>query len=142
MCQFSSKKGQAYPIRPHHGMCLAYFIGNGYSSGFTAHMQEMLDIFMRDARVRLVVKTDEICGACPNSQGGSCLTPEKVEKYDRAVLEACGLLEGQEMGFLEFAAEVQKKVISAGMRSEICGDCQWNEICRSQPSRWESITIS
>lgn len=142
MCQSSSKKGQAYPIRPHHGMCLAYFIGNGYSSGFTAHMQEILDIFMRDAEVRLVVQTDEICSACPNSRAGSCLTPEKVEKYDRAVLEACDAEEGQEMTFLEFAAAVQEKVISAGKRLEICGDCQWNEICREQPSRWENITIS
>lgn len=26
------------PLRPHHGMCLAYFKGEGYSNGFTAHM--------------------------------------------------------------------------------------------------------
>ena len=24
------------PLRPHHGMCLAYFKGEGYSNGFTA----------------------------------------------------------------------------------------------------------
>ena len=23
------------PLRPHHGMCLAYFKGEGYSNGFT-----------------------------------------------------------------------------------------------------------
>ena len=30
------------PVRPHHGMCLAYFIGKGYSEGFSAHMEKML----------------------------------------------------------------------------------------------------
>ena len=28
-------------------MCLAFFIGNGYSTGFTAHMQEMLELFTK-----------------------------------------------------------------------------------------------
>lgn len=105
-------------------------------------MQEMLDVFMGDARVRLAVRTDEICSACPNSREGSCLTPEKVEQYDKAVLEACGLEEGQEMDFLEFAARVQERVIASGRRLEICGDCQWNGICREQPSRWENSCCS
>ena len=38
------------PLRPHHGMCLAYFKGEGYSDGFSAHMQEMLDIFEKRER--------------------------------------------------------------------------------------------
>lgn len=38
------------PLRPHHGMCLAYFKGEGYSDGFSAHMQEMLDIFQKEQR--------------------------------------------------------------------------------------------
>ena len=31
-------EGKIIPLRPHHGMCLAYFKGEGYSGGFTAHM--------------------------------------------------------------------------------------------------------
>mgnify|MGYP007099751259 CR=1 FL=1 len=56
MYQCSKEERQTYPIRPHHGMCLAFFIGNGYSNGFTAHMQEMLDLFMKGAKVQLVLK--------------------------------------------------------------------------------------
>ena len=51
MYQCSKKERQTYPIRPHHGMCLAFFIGNGYSNEFTAHMQEMLDLFTKGADV-------------------------------------------------------------------------------------------
>ena len=29
-----------YRIRPHHGMCLYFFEGKGYSEGFTKHMAE------------------------------------------------------------------------------------------------------
>lgn len=87
MYQCSKEERQTYPIRPHHGMCLAFFIGNGYSNGFTAHMQEMLDLFMEGAKVQLVLKTDEICSACPNNCEGFCEAADKVKRYDEAVLE-------------------------------------------------------
>ena len=45
------------PLRPHHGMCLAYFKGEGYSNGFTAHMAEMLKIFLEGKKIRLHVDT-------------------------------------------------------------------------------------
>ena len=48
------------PLRPHHGMCLAYFKGEGYSNGFTAHMAEMLKIFLEGKKIRLHVDTDDI----------------------------------------------------------------------------------
>ena len=79
------------PLRPHHGMCLAYFKGEGYSNGFTAHMAEMLKIFLEGKKIRLHVDTDEICSACPNNLGGHCEAGDKVAEYDNAVLEKCGL---------------------------------------------------
>ena len=51
------------PVRPHHGMCLAYFIGKGYSEGFSAHMEKMLHILEQDVSIQLVVSLDEICSA-------------------------------------------------------------------------------
>ena len=139
MWRYSSKSIQAYPVRPHHGMCLAFFKGNGYSDGFTVHMKEMLELFLKDVPVKLTVKTDEICAACPNNRNGECLDRQKVEKYDRAVLAACNFSEGMEMSFYRFAETVQEKVILSGLREQICGDCQWNEICRTQLSRWGKL---
>ena len=83
------------PLRPHHGMCLAYFKGEGYSNGFSAHMQEMLDIFQKGAKIQLHADTDEICSACPNNEKGCCSSFSLVEAYDNAVLELCGLENGQ-----------------------------------------------
>ena len=67
------------------------FKGEGYSNGFTAHMAEMLEIFLKGQKIRLHVDTDEICSACPNNRGGHCETGDKVAEYDNAVLEKCGL---------------------------------------------------
>ena len=138
------------PVRPHHGMCLAYFIGKGYSEGFSAHMEKMLHILEQDVPIRLVVSLDEICSACPNHQvtveaSGEekeiCEAQEKVYRYDHGVLDACGLAEGEEMNFLEFTRKVQEKVIDTGLREKICGDCQWNSICSEKGSRWENKNI-
>lgn len=97
------------PLRPHHGMCLAYFKGEGYSNGFTAHMAEMLKIFLEGKKIRLHVDTDEICSACPNNLGGHCEAGDKVAEYDNAVLEKCGLKAGQTLHFSEFTKKSRKK---------------------------------
>lgn len=126
------------PIRPHHGMCLAYYVGQGYSDGFNRHMGEMLEHFLKDPAVRLTVAADEVCAACPNNGAKGCVTQEKVERYDRAVLAACGLEEGESVSFLAFARMVQEQVIAAGMRETICGDCQWTALCRGA-GRWAKL---
>ena len=128
------------PLRPHHGMCLAYFKGEGYSDVFSAHMQEMLDIFQKGAKIQLHADTDEICSACPNNREGQCTDLtffSLVEAYDNAVLELCGLENGQIMEFDDFTDVVQKKILASGKRKEICGNCQWNEICANKQSRWK-----
>ena len=128
---------EAIPLRPHHGMCLAYFKGMGYSDGFSVHMQEMLEIFQKGAKIRIHADTDEICSACPNNEKGCCSSCSLVEKYDIAVLDLCGLKKEQVMDFDAFTAKVQKEILSSGKRKEICGKCQWNSICENQRSRWE-----
>jgi len=115
---------------------MAFFVGHGYSDGFTAHMGALLASLTEDSPVRLVVETDAVCAACPNNIDGFCNKPELVAGYDRAVLELCALSEGSELPFGRFTALVEEKVLSPGRREAICGNCQWNEICASQSSRW------
>lgn len=131
------EKQKVYRLRPHHGMCLAYFEGKGYSNEFTVHMSKMLELLEKRAYVQLTVSGDEICSVCPNLQDGVCVTAEIVKEYDRKVLEFCDILEGEIMLFSEFVRKVQKYILQLGRRSEICGKCEWNEICREKSSRWE-----
>lgn len=123
-------------LRPHHGMCLTYFTGHGYSGAFSAHMAATLAALTPERPVRLAAETDEICSACPNNEGGLCSRPERVAGYDRAVLELCGLAEGQVLPFGAFTGLVQEKILAAGLRPGICKGCQWNEVCASHASRW------
>lgn len=117
-------------IRPHHGMCLAFFEGKGYSGGFTAHMAQVQARLLReDPEVRLCLETDEICSRCPNNERGRCSAAEKVERYDRSVLEQCGLTDGRRIRWSAFSRLVDERILSPGRRGAICGDCQWNRLC-------------
>ena len=109
-------------LRPHHGMCLAYFVGCGYSEDFSSHMGRFLARATPDMPVRLSVETDAICAGCPNNLDGVCEKPEE---------------EGAELSFGQFTALVQERVLEPGLRREICGGCQWSGICDVQPSRWK-----
>ncbi len=129
--------GEPVALRPHHGMCLAYFVGEGYSQGFSAHMAKVLADLLPDTPVRLTVGTDVICAQCPNNGSGICDKPELVAGYDKAVLTLCGLSEGDVLPFGKFTALVQRHILSPGLRGRICGGCQWDALCARGKSRWE-----
>ena len=99
-------------------------------------MAELLEELAPGRPVRLTVGTDAVCSHCPNNHGGVCHKPERVAGYDRAVLELCGLAEGQVLPFGAFTGLVQEKILAAGLRPGICKGCQWNEVCASHASRW------
>ena len=117
-------------LRPHHGMCIAYFVGEGYSGSFTENMAAVIRALERDAWVKLVCEGDVICGPCPNFVENGCVTLEKVDRYDAAVLRLCGLEPGQKLPYREFRDLVRENILTPGLRQEICGDCQWNDLCK------------
>ena len=119
-------------LRPHHGMCFQFYEGKGYSEDFTDHMGRIIREMEAEPaqKVKLKVETDIVCENCPNNKSGECTTADKVKKYDEEVLKACGLAEGDEISFADFTELVRKRIIDAGIRSDICGDCSWDYICR------------
>lgn len=123
-------KDEIMKIRAHHGMCLAFFEGKGYSDGFTEHMQIILDKMQSNPKLQIVAKGDIICKKCPNLKDGVCNTPDLVQEYDRQVLLRCGLKENTEINWEEFSKLVTEKILAKGKRQEICGNCQWTEICQ------------
>lgn len=125
------------PLRPHHGLCMAFFQGKGYSGGFTAALAARLEELEGARRpVVLTVGTDAVCAPCPHNEGGVCTSAEKTAAYDRAVLKVCGLQEGVVLTFSDFTRLVQERIIAPGLRRQVCGDCQWDSLCRATPSRW------
>lgn len=121
-------------LRPHHGMCMAYFQGHGYNEAFTAHMTTLIrQLTLSPMRVRLTVGGDDVCSHCPNLLEGHCTSCGKVEAYDHAVLNCCGLQEGTVLEAGDFFQLVRKQILEPGKRSEICGNCQWNALCLGKP---------
>lgn len=120
-------------LRAHHGMCLFFFQGKGYSDDFTKNMAEMKEILSANPLIRLVAAADDICLACPNNHQGVCSSAGKVNVYDTAVLKFCGLSVGCELPFLEFQEIVREKILETHKRPHICGDCQWNDLCHYSP---------
>ncbi len=127
-------------LRPHHGMCLAYFEGKGYSEKFTENMQRILDFLLRTGvRIQLVKDADEICAPCIHNLKGICREHLRVSEFDRKVLTLCSLEYGQILPFRTFAACVQTSILSAGKMNQVCSGCQWEAICQKGKSRWRFL---
>ena len=118
-----------YKIRAHHGMCIAFFQGKGYSNEFTAHMGEIIQKLENNPTICISIQTDIICYKCPNNKQGLCETESKVIEYDRQVMECCGLFEGMIMTYADFKRAVYENILIPNKREKICGNCQWNELC-------------
>jgi len=117
---------------------MAFFVGEGYSDDFSRHMAQTLTALLEGGTVQLTCAVDAVCQYCPENQDGQCRKPGLVAGYDRAVLDRCGLEEGEVLPFAAFVGLVQERIIAPGLRESICGGCQWNALCRSVPSRWET----
>lgn len=120
-----------YDLRPHHGLCLGFFRGKGYSGEFVINMARMKEVLESGAQVRLTNRADCICCGCPNqTREGGCVTAEKVAFYDAEVLRRCGLELGQELSYRELTELVRERILEPGRREAVCGDCQWTQLCR------------
>ena len=117
-----------YKIRAHHGMCLYFFQGKGYSGEFVENMSRMKAVLEENPEICLMDSPDDICAACPNRLTENCA--EKASRYDREVLRRCGLSVGERLPYREFSRKVIETILRRGVRAEICGDCQWSSLCR------------
>lgn len=125
-------------LRAHHGMCLSFFEGKGYSDTFTKHMEQVQKMLESNPNLVLVAQRDIICEKCPNLKEGRCLTDKKVRTYDEKVLQYCGIQANQELSWKEFHALVEENILLRGKRREICRDCQWEEICSGRENEEKS----
>ena len=117
-------------FRPHHFVCFLSFQGKGYSSDFVNRVNEILATLKDNPQENLisVVKgCDSACEKCPNRKCGKCQYDEDVSKKDDAYSKLFDIAYGSRMSF----ADMQK--IRTQIRKnnflEICGQCQWADIC-------------
>lgn len=119
-------------LRPHHGLCLLFFQGKGYSPEFVENMTRLKQALEENQPVQLTMAADPICAACPNNQAGRCTTEQKVRRYDREVLRRCDLAAGQVVTMQQLRQRIRSRILEPGCREEICGDCQWTQLCHRE----------
>ena len=116
-------------------MCFSFFRGEGYSGEFTENMWNIKEKLDENPEVILLCGTDDVCTHCPNNRNGSCtqentgLPSGKATDYDRQVLAYCGLKEGTKIRWKDFTESVRTHILTCGKREEICGSCEWNDLC-------------
>lgn len=123
-----SPDGAALPLRPHHGLCLGFFRGYGYSDSFSKNMASVLSGLRPDTKLALVQGCDCICAGCPKKETGC----PGAAGYDRSVLARCRPIP---VTWGEFQRLIEEKIIRQGVLAEICGDCQWADICSKEEYR-------
>lgn len=117
-------------IRPHHVLCAHFFVGKGYSERFVAHMEQTLAELGRDgAAVTLTDGCDELCSACPNNHGGVCETETKVRAIDGRAIAAMQLHFGDTAAWSDLCARAERGILAQGLLREVCGDCEWIDLC-------------
>lgn len=116
-------------IRPHHLLCIGNFVGEGYSEDFTQNMKNIVSALNSGESFVLTDKSDDICKKCPFDNVGICKTEEKVRRYDNAAKDALNVEYGKKYKYADIKQMISEQIYSKGKRSDICGDCEWADLC-------------
>lgn len=121
------------PLRPHHGLCIQKFTGQGYDQAFTQHMAATVRHLQGEPcqEIRLVSCCDQLCSHCPNNCQGICRSSEKVASLDQAVLEVCGYSPEKILSWQDFARDAREKILLTDGFLHICAKCQWFSLCQN-----------
>lgn len=117
-------------IRAHHLLCTENFVGEGYSDDFSKNMAKVIGQLKENPKVKLLADLDDICGPCPENLGTKCENDDLVKSYDKKVLEVLNLSEGEIYSWADIRKLACDIIFAKNRREEICGECQWNELCK------------
>ena len=117
-------------IRAHHLLCTENFVGEGYSDDFSKNMAKVIGQLKENPKVKLLADLDDICGPCPENLGTRCENDDLVKSYDKKVLEVLNLSEGDIYSWADIRKLACDIIFAKNRREEICGECQWNELCK------------
>jgi uncharacterized protein len=115
-------------LRPHHVVCLAAFIGRGYSSEFIEALQRLQALYLiPETRVRIVQAPDAACRACPNLTDERCaLDDHAIAVLDERVRVALSLANTEYT-----AGELHRRLadyLTDHNLTELCGECRWRDV--------------
>ena len=116
-------------LRAHHGLCLSFYKGEGYSDDFVYNMNSLKLYLKTNPLVQIVDSCDDVCVYCPHNKNYVCESIENVSRYDHQVFELCGIKPNSIMRYSRFHQLVCDNILSVNKRGNVCGDCEWSKIC-------------
>lgn len=116
-------------LRPHHGLCVRFFEGKGYSEEFVRHMTRIISCLEGETQICVTDGCDWICEKCPNFDGEKCASEDRVRSFDRKVMEFAGILDKQRLTYKELQRKIEDGIFAPNRFEQVCGDCAWGEIC-------------
>ena len=161
-------------LRPHHSLCMQFYVGKAYSPDFGRNMEQKL-LLPEDTELGITFGLDDLCAHCPNHRihddseaspaivnsdlhsspviGNSdlhsspaivnsdsysssavdiCDSEAHVSQIDRRVADLFGYEEGSRMTLKEFFQNSREKIILSNRLEEMCGECDFMDICKEQ----------
>lgn len=120
-------------FRPHHFLCTLGFEGKGYSEEFVRGYQVIADQLRKrgiegdNTPIEVVESTDSICQPCPNRQGTSCATEEKIRALDGAHMKVLGIRGGDTLTWGEAKKKIAEKM-TVEAHHKACAPCAWRSL--------------
>ena len=172
-------------LRPHHSLCMQFYVGKAYSPDFGRNMEQKL-LLPEDTELGITFGLDDLCAHCPNHRihddseaspaivnsdlhsspaivnsdlhfspaivnsdlhsspviGNSdshsssavdiCDSEAHVSQIDRRVADLFGYVEGSRMTLKKFFQNSREKIILSNRLEEMCGECDFMDICKEQ----------
>ena len=161
-------------LRPHHSLCMQFYVGKAYSPDFGRNMEQKL-LLPEDTELGITFGLDDLCAHCPNhrihddseaspaivnsdlhsspaivnidlhsspvivnsdsyssSAVDICDSEAHVSQIDRRVADLFGYEEGSRMTLKDFFQNSREKIILSNRLEEMCGECDFMDICKEQ----------
>lgn len=120
-------------LRGHHLLCMLAYVGKGYSAGFVAAMDAVVDRIGAGAPIDLVDGPDDICAALMDEAAEPhCVQASADDRDRRAVSAMAQVLDvhpapNGRLG--PFCLEDARAAFRAGATRDACRGCPWSDLC-------------
>lgn len=119
-------------IRPHHLLCINFFVGKGYSNDFTKNMYNVIKQLQQNPKIKIHTNADTLCSKCPHNKLNICDDNSKVLDYDAKTLSLLNLNFDDQISWNDAQKLVSNNILEKDLLKNICGDCKWFSICSHQ----------
>ena len=116
-------------LRPHHLLCVKFYVGKGYSKEFCDNMASLIDRLNSGETVTLVKGKDDLCAHCPHCINSICATKEKSDAFDQRVLTGVSLAYGTVRDYSQLK-RLTDYMIATKVINGICKECNWLDLCQ------------